>query len=400
MMKNKLKFIKSQIEFFFEVPTLLWEDNPKDLVAFEKQHCAFGQTQTYFQKGFLERLMKDASPNIIYHIKDALEMELAALNLDGKWLFIGPFAGSNWSDKDAEDVLISSGISQANLVNYKLYRCSYQIIDVTTLQKMINAVIGAVKNQKSYLPIYPIATDKPNKPVDSVKLPKQLHLDNSIIQRRYEVENKFIEMIQIGDNDAALEFWGKMKQVSDGLMPTVITPITAQIGSAIIRTLCRQAVKSTGIHFTTLHAITQKYSQNVQNDPSNTEKWTQEFIVDICRAVRESSDAKYSPPVRQAIGYINTKISESISIADIANEIKLSTSQLSRLFRAETGLSITSFITEKRVEKATLMLTFTDFSIQDISNYVGYIDNNYFVKVFKGQHNMTPSEYRKKHKTK
>ena len=32
--------------------------------------------------------------------------------------------------------------------------------------------------------------------------------------------------------------------------------------------------------------------------------------------------------------------------------------------------------------------------IQEISSYVGYPDNNYFVKVFKAQYGLTPSEYR------
>ena len=42
------------------------------------------------------------------------------------------------------------------------------------------------------------------------------------------------------------------------------------------------------------------------------------------------------------------------------------------------------------------MLTGSDASVQQISAYVGYLDNNYFVKVFKKQYGMTPTEYRAK----
>ena len=41
------------------------------------------------------------------------------------------------------------------------------------------------------------------------------------------------------------------------------------------------------------------------------------------------------------------------------------------------------------------MLKETALQIQEISAYVGYPDNNYFIKVFKKIYNMTPSEYRK-----
>ena len=40
------------------------------------------------------------------------------------------------------------------------------------------------------------------------------------------------------------------------------------------------------------------------------------------------------------------------------------------------------------------MLRDSSYPISEISSYVGYIDNNYFVKVFKKQYGMTPTEYR------
>ena len=54
-----------------------------------------------------------------------------------------------------------------------------------------------------------------------------------------------------------------------------------------------------------------------------------------------------------------------------------------------------NYIAKKRCEKAALMLKETALQIQEISAYVGYPDNNYFIKVFKKMYNTTPSEYRK-----
>jgi len=40
------------------------------------------------------------------------------------------------------------------------------------------------------------------------------------------------------------------------------------------------------------------------------------------------------------------------------------------------------------------MLRETNLPVQEISSYVGYTDNNYFVKVFKKVMGKTPSDYR------
>ena len=57
-------------------------------------------------------------------------------------------------------------------------------------------------------------------------------------------------------------------------------------------------------------------------------------------------------------------------------------------------MTITQFISQLRCTQAAELLAENRLSIQEISAYVGYIDNNYFVKVFKKQYGMTPSEYR------
>ncbi|MDD5932914.1 MAG: helix-turn-helix domain-containing protein [bacterium] len=48
--------------------------------------------------------------------------------------------------------------------------------------------------------------------------------------------------------------------------------------------------------------------------------------------------------------------------------------------------------------EAGLLLRKSHYSIQEIAAYVGYLDNNYFVKVFKKETGYLPSVYRKANK--
>ncbi|MDD7316663.1 MAG: AraC family transcriptional regulator, partial [Bacillales bacterium] len=68
---------------------------------------------------------------------------------------------------------------------------------------------------------------------------------------------------------------------------------------------------------------------------------------------------------------------------------------LSRLFKKEMGITIGKYISSMRCVEAELLLRKSHYSIQEISAYVGYLDNNYFVKVFKKETGYLPSEYRK-----
>jgi len=397
---DKMALIKSQLELFFEVPILLWDGCMEMLAHFEDEHCLLPHTQACFKKESLQALLEQGGANTIFNPIDDLEMELAVFKVDDKWFLVGPFTSSGWDDKQSEIILATHGLPQSYFVAYKLYRCSYPIIDMTLFQQMLNAMVGALNKQKVSFSIYKITSNHRPNDIDVSEQLKDVSLDYAGIQRRYQAENKFIEMLQIGNTEGALKSWEKMGKMSDGLAVKLHGSTGALIGSAIFRTLVRQAVKNTGMHMATLHAISQKYMQRIhnENNPTTYKKWSKEFIIDICRAVRESSNEEYSLLIRQAIGYINLNLSETIGINEIADEVNLSVSHLSRLFKQETGENISNYVAKKRVEKACRLLTFTDLPIQEIGHYVGYLDNSYFVKVFKKHQQTSPSEYRKKHK--
>ncbi len=73
-----------------------------------------------------------------------------------------------------------------------------------------------------------------------------------------------------------------------------------------------------------------------------------------------------SKPVIQCIDYIYSNIKERITIADLAAYTGLSESYLSRVFKQNLGVSISDYIREKKIEKATHLLRYSD---KPISRY-------------------------------
>jgi AraC-type DNA-binding domain-containing proteins len=99
--------------------------------------------------------------------------------------------------------------------------------------------------------------------------------------------------------------------------------------------------------------------------------------------------------VNRSIDYIMQHLDEEISIEDVADYCHFSKYYFSRVFKAETGESIYSFIKRLKMEQSALRLKIEkDKSITDIGVDYGYSSSNYS-SVFKKHHNISPAEFRK-----
>ena len=85
---------------------------------------------------------------------------------------------------------------------------------------------------------------------------------------------------------------------------------------------------------------------------------------------------------------------EDVSLEQAAAHMGMSTFYFSRLFRATYNRTFLEYLTAYRVERAAALLASTDIPVREIAPRVGYVDSNYFSKVFKRQQGLTPTEYR------
>jgi two-component system response regulator YesN len=100
--------------------------------------------------------------------------------------------------------------------------------------------------------------------------------------------------------------------------------------------------------------------------------------------------------IGKVIQFIEDHLCEEFSREDIADHVFLNSAYLSRLFRKETGESLSDYILDARVNKAKLLLEKTNNKISDIASTIGYDNFSYFAKMFKKSTGVTPQEYRKK----
>jgi YesN/AraC family two-component response regulator len=167
----------------------------------------------------------------------------------------------------------------------------------------------------------------------------------------------------------------------------------------MMRVMARKAAESGGLSVVTIDEITQRNVQQMGRTDSIPEMAAifQNMIVELTQKVREQKTAtgQYSEPIRKAMEYITLNYSQQLSPVTIADFLHVSLSYLEKQFKKETGNTISYFIAAYRCSMAADLLKNTKQSVSDIAFYVGYSDNNYFVKVFKKYYDKTPGQYRK-----
>ena len=135
--------------------------------------------------------------------------------------------------------------------------------------------------------------------------------------------------------------------------------------------------------------------------------------MDTCQTIRQVADLHHdmakdftgkmvlnkkssiiSKPVMQCIDYIYSNIKDRITVQDLADHTGLSTNYLSRVFKQNLGISISDYIREKKIEKATHLLKYSDESIVDIANYLSFSSQSHFIQTFQEYTGLTPKKYR------
>jgi YesN/AraC family two-component response regulator len=93
--------------------------------------------------------------------------------------------------------------------------------------------------------------------------------------------------------------------------------------------------------------------------------------------------------------YIEENFSKEINMAEIANKVSMNYFYFSKLFKEETQMTFSAYLTALRMEEAKRLLMDPINKINDISIKVGYDNHFHFSRAFKNYTGISPKDYRK-----
>ena len=225
--------------------------------------------------------------------------------------------------------------------------------------------------------------------------------DNRNFPFRYELdpstEDQLIKAVRKGaigevrDILAGISYPDRPERLSEGERKSIQN--TVMILSALLYYLSIQE----GVNRKSAGDMTELYLQKAEkiNTYSDAKCFINTVVLDYTRLISETFCVKgTSNTVNEVIRYVDDHICENFRTDTIAQKLGKSVPNTCRLFKSQTGITITMYMQRRKVEKAAELLTQSDMRIKDISEKIGFANQQYFEKVFRRVKGMSPKEYR------
>ncbi len=215
--------------------------------------------------------------------------------------------------------------------------------------------------------------------------------------RVYKAEKAMLEMVKLGDLNYKDALNASM-MISNGVGAHTKNPVRDASVSAVVfcSIVCRAAIEG-GLSPEEAYSVGDTYIQSALDAVSVDEVSTvcismyDDFIRRVHR-IRENP--KYSEPIQRCCDYIEMNIDRNIRAQDLADLVGYTPGYITKRFHKETGFGISDYVKLARIERAKILLTTSDQSIQDISDQLGFTTRNYFTRCFRDVTGLTPKEFR------
>ena len=102
--------------------------------------------------------------------------------------------------------------------------------------------------------------------------------------------------------------------------------------------------------------------------------------------------------VEQAIDYINRHRNGKISFSDMASELGVNRSYLSRIFSQRMGTTLQAYALDLKLQAAADILCYSDSTVGEVIDYLGFSSHSYFGQCFKRKFGVSPHDYRNQNK--
>jgi two-component system response regulator YesN len=215
-----------------------------------------------------------------------------------------------------------------------------------------------------------------------------------------ESERELMSKVKIGDRTGA-------KEILNSILGTILFKTIGDLGILkarlleLLSILSRSAVEG-GVNIDVMLEKNLTYVNKVMqiNNQEDLCAWISTALNEFIDLVYSSQDARKITQIRPAINYIDANYNKPVTLAEVAKASHLSVSRLAHIFKEQMGITIIDYLTSVRIERAKQLLLATEQNCTEICFEVGYNNQSYFTRTFKGLVGMTPRQFKTKNQRK
>lgn len=108
----------------------------------------------------------------------------------------------------------------------------------------------------------------------------------------------------------------------------------------------------------------------------------------------ETVRGKEEAMVRAAVELLEQNLSSPPSLVELAHQIGTNEQSLNKVFKEHVGMTVFSYLRERRLQLSCELLKETSLSLQLVAEQVGYSGSANFITAFKERFGVTPKQYR------
>ena len=123
-----------------------------------------------------------------------------------------------------------------------------------------------------------------------------------------------------------------------------------------------------------------------------------ELIIWFCRVSRQEELPEPSgaeSDKSEIFRYIYAHLNENLTLKKLSRIFYLSESTISAYIRENMGFSFHDLVDEMRIGRASNYLLYTDLTLEEMADVLGYVDSSHMAKLFYARVNMKINEYRR-----
>jgi len=342
-------------------------------------------------KAFVDKLKKNALPVLEYEEDIFL---YGALTDDANHLIVfGPVTTSKLSDE-----LIRSFTQRKGILKDGFYVVpkTYTEMSASLAMVFFHLTGKAIKE-------HDILTENASSRVHSVDISDYIkyiieHSDIDVGRLTYSDELRYIHNVVNGtfENISDMAY----KYVPDRAGKVANNPLKKMeyMVCASITLISRAAIRE-GLDSMLAYSISDLYLQRLEACRTESDMYKVNYEMQRAYAdmIKKSKEVRSkSTHVERCKVYIASNLTKPFTLDDIADEVGINKSYLSRKFTDEMNMGIKQYTMQRRIDAAANVLKFSDIDIIKISEALCFSSQSHFGKVFKQIMGVTPQNYRNK----
>lgn len=125
--------------------------------------------------------------------------------------------------------------------------------------------------------------------------------------------------------------------------------------------------------------------------------WLNEIIDKLIVSIDDKNKASEIPMEIQIKKYIHDHLFDNLSLDSISNHFGVSPNYFSKMFKLVIGVTFIEYVMDLKMHAAAQMLLTKQWSVQQISERLGYTSTPHFIRIFKSKYGQTPKQYQRYH---